>query len=627
MTYEHDFSPAKLLLCKVIVASLDASPEGKSDMNQLLYSKMRDEDRAQLHQRESRFLQEMRGGWEPTKTEALSFFRGSDPVNDVVNLCVQELTDSITCAHDVVVWLLSLQRWTNQYAVDEIPEDTQELFLFVSSTVASFQLLPFAAFESVASSVRSFLSEEPSGFIQFPPPLLSYHSSFSASQRLAWIECVQSVLYRKSKELDLPSIKAQLLRVVPPPNELLASIALLEGHGSEAEALLHEAFNTSSLFSLLYPLTQYFMSRGAGPLAESFLRDFERVVHKCRNRRELAIASYLQFLLLDDEASLSMCVSSQQEFIQKGAVFSVLRRSPIFPRDLTMLQRLLPSHPLLLPKRNFTSVEAVLEVCDGKSMNDVIMDYVMKEQDALLPFLSATDLQFIEAENEFAVRVQTHLNHHRLSEARAAVRVWKSVCSSKACPVAEKEVEAIQCDLFGAVIENRSGWKERAEQMIRDCRERSESRHYDLWTAICDLVLVFILEENGTVHSFALQRLYEAVALFYVLRQPRLLRWSCFLLAKGEQRVDVVRDLKGDSVLLAYVKASLFERGLVSFAEFIKKCSISENYALVALVMRNPNHRVDEDVAKKWEELRVSNEPWHRLMSLAYSCLLFMREP
>ena len=88
-----------------------------------------------------------------------------------------------------------------------------------------------------------------------------------------------------------------------------------------------------------------------------------------------------------------------------------------------------------------------------------------------------------------------------------------------------------------------------------------------------------------------------------------------------------MRDLKGDSVLLAYVKASLFERGLVSFAEFIKKCSISENYALVALVMRNPNHRVDEDVAKKWEELRVSNEPWRRLMSLAYSCLLFMREP
>ena len=80
--------------------------------------------------------------------------------------------------------------------------------------------------------------------------------------------------------------------------------------------------------------------------------------------------------------------------------------------------------------------------------------------------------------------------------------------------------------------------------------------------------------------------------------------------------MDVVRDLKGDSVLLAYVKASLFERGLVSLVDFIKECSVSENYALVALVMQKNVHRVDEEVMKKWERVRASDEPWRRLMSL-----------
>lgn len=215
MTHDCDFTPAKLFLCRVISTCFDASPEGKSDVCQMLYGRLQREDVRGLHEKELQFITKLGAGWEPSKDEALSFFRSTDPINELLDLIVAEWRDSISSTHSFVTWMISVQRWKDQYGLDSIEDELKELYLFVASIVASFLLLPFSALDSIVSSLLSFLRDEPAECIAFPSPLPPYMAQFSTAQRMAWVERFQSALYRSGDKFDLTALKSQLLRVTP----------------------------------------------------------------------------------------------------------------------------------------------------------------------------------------------------------------------------------------------------------------------------------------------------------------------------------------------------------------------------------------------------------------------------
>ena len=623
MTHDCDFTPAKLFLCRVISTCFDASPEGKSDVCQMLYGRLQREDLRGLHEKELQFITKLGAGWEPSKNEALSFFRSTDPINELLNLIVAEWRDSISSTHSFVTWMISVQRWKDQYGLDSIEDELKELYLFVASIVASFLLLPFSALDSIVSSLLSFLRDEPAECIAFPSPLPPYRAQFSTAQRMAWVERFQSALYRSGDKFDLTALKSQLLRVTPPPRELLASVALLEDNFVEAETLLRDAFDTSSLFSLLYPLAQYTIARGYTTTAKAFLTDLERAVQKSHNHDELVISAFLHFLLYSDDASLTLCVSPHPTAFQKYALFVIMKRSLLLSRVYASLQRVFPDNELAVPERSFSSFADALSACDVTSFRDVMIQYAVREQDTISPFLSAADLQFLEGNNAFVAQVQHDLDHDRLFDAEATVRQWKQVCMASAFPEAEKDVEMVQCELYEAILANRLGWMEKAVKRIELCREKCVHGEYGLWVAICDLVLCFVMQENESSNHHYVKRLLNAASVFYRLRQKQLLQWSCLLLANGEKEKEELLKLNPkDVVFNCYLKYSLFECGLSSFSEFLGACKKAENVVLVNRLVAKKSTLIDSATVAKWSQLKEEKEPWLRLEGLIYECLL-----
>ena len=204
MTYENDLSPSKLVLCQIIFSSYGE----RSSNCQALYNQLSSTELEQLENFQKALFNRIQNGWEPLATDILNYDQLSQTLHAFISQCISDLAEKVTNVHGFVSWMVQLGKWKQLTSTEDIQEDTQQLLLFVYSTVLSFNLLGLSEYEKLVECYQSYFISNQLDEVYLPVPFPAYNNHFSFRQRILWMQKVQSILFRSLGEFCLNGLRS-----------------------------------------------------------------------------------------------------------------------------------------------------------------------------------------------------------------------------------------------------------------------------------------------------------------------------------------------------------------------------------------------------------------------------------
>ena len=556
MSMEQDCSPAKIFLCQMIHCSYGFCNDGRSDLCQQLVSSMNQEESSRLKRLEAEYLSKLRGGWEPSLSESLSFFSAFLVCKQAAEEWCQQIQDT----HTLILWLSQVERWKSCYEEDSEPEEDRDLLYFVSTILAAFFRFSLSQCDLVFSNLQKYFSSHPIPPNWFPP----YSVDFSQEQREAWTQKAQEALYQHLGEFDLDSVQSYLESIVPRPLYLLASLLILKQDYSQALSLLSQS---SPPLTTLFTLTHYLLSRGQTAIATRLLQQLSILVHLSKRRELDSWLPILQFeCSLNPQFLASASFSSPIRFY---AVFTLIKTGVAQPSVLESLPSSLQSEiRSVLENAPIVELQDALDwVKSSQDLGGCLLSWIEKHEE-IKPLLSSEDRLFVELSRfnaferiedlkkkfcHFAIPILENRSHlkqvyslireNRIREALGCVALWRIQLESLSMASMDRWVESVLRAAMESVCWFRQGNKARGFDCLQQARLTCQKHDLDFWNGVCELVFVLMAIESGDSLLDGGKRLSEFLPLFVKLRQKQVVLWTLGALSIVQRRKDVYSQL------------------------------------------------------------------------------------
>lgn len=521
MTYAQDLSPSKLVLVEVIRRSYGANPADRSESAQELWRQLSDDDVEQVKRVEMDYLAKLDGGWEPTKREAYAMLLCNNPTQMFVDTILTEWEETIRDASCFIPWMVSVSKWKAEQVEEEEETPFSPLFTFVSSAVASFHLVPFSVYRSLASTLVRFLHESISLCVDLGASFPPFSPHFTSIQYDSWMRSFQDCLVQQVGSYDADDLFNRLQSLSPPPYPLLASLRFIQGDASSAHALLLKGVSSSlSMESVLLPLAHY--SIGDEERAQRFVRELEHYYHM-RPSREVQLACSFFHMLYSSN-------TKEMEWEAEECLRLADDVSSLIPTFL----KLIFFHPSLLEAPTESQFHQV--IVDAGYIPRVDSCWSLEEgiQWVDRNWGESTRYDPIPSHYRFIHQAMQALREMSVSSFLQNVELARNHLSSYT--IREEMVwQQVLCDLLMALFENNRGKTDMAIATIQHAKERLGT-DLPCCSAACTIVQGWCLSMHFPLHAVMVQEIRDAMKLCARMRLYSWVLYCLYLLALDGNR-------------------------------------------------------------------------------------------
>ena len=567
---EQDCSPAKLFLCQMIYCSYGFCGDGRSDLCQQLVLSMNQEEASLLKRLEAQYILKLKGGWEPSYSECLSFFSGFP----VCKQAAEEWRQQILDTHTLILWFSKVDNWKSSYDEENELEEDRELLFFVSTILAAFYRFSLIQCNSVFNNLLTYFSEYPKPSNGFPP----YSVHFTPEQRDSWIQQVQEFMYQHLGEFDINSLQNYIHSIVPIPLFLDASFLILKQDYSQAISLLSQSAPPAST---LFTLTHYLISCGQTEGATRLIQQLAILIHLSK-RRELD--SWLSILYFECSLNPQFLFSASFSSSSRSyAVFTLLKTSIAQPQVLDMLPSTLQSDIYsVLGHQSIVDLQDALDWATSSSDFGGCLSSFIESHEEIAHLLSSEDRLFVElsqsdafqrvedlkqkfchykiailVNRSYLKQIISHIRTNQIKEALGCLKLWRIELESLPMTTLDHWIESVLGNIMESICWFRLANKIRGYECLLSARQMCQKHHLVFYDGLCELIFVLMSIESGDSLPDGEKRLLEHLPLFVKLRQKQIVLWTLAAVSFVQSRRDILYQLLFSSDGLSVEKEDL----------------------------------------------------------------------